>query len=685
MGFICHTARPKLIIDMECTTSLKCYNKRLWILILCWTDQQQNFHHTFSNIRRTCFQASQTFSGIWYISRTDAKTDPLKTMRTPATSIQFLWPGKIDGRMVYWGMSTKTTVVLVIMLNVVPEIYCNENTKHTHSAADVEAWTNTALVSNKLPGQIGHSTTNVSVPLQIRQSKKDQNKHLHLSSCKHSYFWNMAPNKERDTPEKPADTIPVKLTYFCAIGWRNKTVFFLFDLGAGRCPVPVLFSQHEIHIVQLKWKFLGRSAAVLFARRLSQGIVLIVPFVLGSVLISQLAKLTLDSISFVDKHSFCNSVKQSPLWLYLSILSFVGSLSAEYQGWRTSKTPTRHTIANKVFFTLNISCPHNQKIKSPDSKQQVMSALWAAVSGIKANPMYRAVESSVIMIPYKSIAGTSGRGILGVFWWSSMAIRLMMTTPAHLKTWSSRSGILLCSNWTFVTLLTCAKTNMKAARIPFRLCIQGLCCTSCSVPWAWPSLDPLPWCRSLSDSFVMPIFLSMSPPRFGCIADDSLENHHHHPWSLNVFSLPVDSFSYLSELLVQSPSVSRKAQDWHPKRKIFNWRSVCCEKHSNTTCTTYPYQVCFCEFQQELSPKNLTPPEGQVVSDCTGAEPYSLMCENPAVHGSHCLYVNTLNVPTIMLLFSSRQQRAFDRIGHQKSILSENCQPLLQVNIGFWS
>ncbi len=60
------------------------------------------------------------------------------------------------------------------------------------------------------------------------------------------------------------------------------------------------------------------------------------------------------------------------------------------------------------------------------------------------------------------------------------------------------------------------------------------------------------------------------------------------------------------------------------------------------------------------------------------------MCENPAVHGSHCVYVNSLNVRTIMLLFlSADNKEPFYRTGHQE--LSENCQPCLQVNTGFLS
>ncbi len=142
--------------------------------------------------------------------------------------------------------------------------------------------------------------------------------------------------------------------------------------------------------------------------------------------------------------------------------------------------------------------------------------------------MYRAVESSVTMTPYNSMIGTSCHGTFGILCLANIQTEEVSTIPTHLNTCSSRSGILLCSSWTFVTPTTCIKTNMNAARIPIRLCTQGLCCASCSVPWPCPCLDPLSWCRSLSDSFVMLIFLLMSPPRFRCIPDDSSENHHHY-------------------------------------------------------------------------------------------------------------------------------------------------------------
>ena len=56
-------------------------------------------------------------------SQTDPKVDPIKTRITPATSIQFLFPGKIDDNKVYWITKKSTTLVLQIMFTVLPEKY----------------------------------------------------------------------------------------------------------------------------------------------------------------------------------------------------------------------------------------------------------------------------------------------------------------------------------------------------------------------------------------------------------------------------------------------------------------------------------------------------------------------------------------------------------------------------------
>ncbi len=179
-------------------------------------------------------------------------------MKTPTTSIQFLWPGKMDDKMVFWGIRKNTTRVLIIMLNVLPEISCNEYTKHTHVAADANVWTETCKISKESPGQTGDSTMKVSVTLQTKQSEKDQNKDLHLSSCKHSYFLNKAPIKESVTPQKPAETTPASMTYFCGIGCRNITVLFSLGLAlaipAGWCALPSESKQQNCHIAQLSCK-----------------------------------------------------------------------------------------------------------------------------------------------------------------------------------------------------------------------------------------------------------------------------------------------------------------------------------------------------------------------------------------------------------------------------------------------
>ena len=57
------------------------------------------------------------------ISRMEDKEDPTKTRTTPTTSIQLMYPGRIDDSTVYWAISMNTTSVLTIAVTVLPEMY----------------------------------------------------------------------------------------------------------------------------------------------------------------------------------------------------------------------------------------------------------------------------------------------------------------------------------------------------------------------------------------------------------------------------------------------------------------------------------------------------------------------------------------------------------------------------------
>ncbi len=111
----------------------------------------------------------------------------------------------------------------------------------------------------------------------------------------------------------------------------------------------------------------------------------------------QLVELNLKSSFLSKEQNFSNSRMQS-LLLFLHVCK-VDFWKCSCQGWTTNVTPTRHNATHNTRRKLNFSCPHIQKIMSPASKPAVSSAHWAAVSGIKANPMYKAVELNVIRNP----------------------------------------------------------------------------------------------------------------------------------------------------------------------------------------------------------------------------------------------------------------------------------------------
>lgn len=103
-------------------------------------------------------------------------------MKAPVTSIQFLLPGNREAKIVYWGMSRKTTDVLMMMLTMVPEVYCKERMKaYQVVMADIQ-WAEVAPMSLWPLGHTGSSRIKVRIVLQISPTAKAQNNDLNLCS-----------------------------------------------------------------------------------------------------------------------------------------------------------------------------------------------------------------------------------------------------------------------------------------------------------------------------------------------------------------------------------------------------------------------------------------------------------------------------------------------------------------------
>ena len=143
---------------------------------------------------------------------------------------------------------------------------------------------------------------------------------------------------------------------------------------------------------------------------------------------------------------------------------------APCQGWITNMTPARHNATHNIFLQLNFSF----------------------------------MEPNITRNPYRTITGISCTATLGACCLTTIQTTQMMTIAAHLKAWSSRSGILLCSFWMLLSDTTWENMYMKAAMIPFRLSGQGLWCFSFSC-WSNSWFAVLPNGSSPLVSFDTPI------------------------------------------------------------------------------------------------------------------------------------------------------------------------------------
>ena len=164
----------------------------------------------------------------YWISKREAKTDPIKTRKAPTTSIQFLWPGKIEARTVYWGTSKRTTEVLKIMLRVEPEIDCKEHPQNTQIQTDAEQWTKTTVASFEFCGHTGDSARKVRIKLLVNPITKDQNNDLTMFSPTHGNFLKREVTKTYDTPPNPTKIMPITLLCSCGICSRNNSNILSF-------------------------------------------------------------------------------------------------------------------------------------------------------------------------------------------------------------------------------------------------------------------------------------------------------------------------------------------------------------------------------------------------------------------------------------------------------------------------
>ncbi len=210
--------------------------------------------------------------------------------------------------------------------------------------------------------------------------------------------------------------------------------------------------QHKTQAVQLNsdsfTNFLEDESALICSRSmLSQG--LFVSFFPSIVRLVQPLWQMEEFVTMPDEHSFLPCKLQS--FDSMSQRSFLVCPSEVVcQGWRVNKTPTIHNTTQNSLLRLNLSCPQNQKIKTPESKLDVLFEHWPEAAGINANPTQVVREPNEAKNPWNSTAATSDRGTTGNLCLISTQIMQEITTPIHLIAWSSKSGILLSSNWTEV-------------------------------------------------------------------------------------------------------------------------------------------------------------------------------------------------------------------------------------------
>ncbi len=260
----------------------------------------------------------------------------------------------------------------------------------------------------------------------------------------------------------------------------------------------VVSNQQESQLWQLDWNSFVIFMCIESASEISQGFA--VSLIPKCVWFLQLVELTLKFLSIFNEHNLFSFEKQ------LNVLfSLVGvTVAALCQGCITSIIPTMHNVTHNSFCMLVLSSAQALWINMPKNMLDELWKHWAEVTGIKAHPIKVAVVARVRSNEYKNTTGTSGTGTIGDLCFTNIQTVQVTIIPEHLKTCSSRSGILLCSNWTLVIPTMWQTTSMKAQMMPFSLSSQGILCSGCI---SSGSVGLLCRCRSLWDSFKAAIYM----------------------------------------------------------------------------------------------------------------------------------------------------------------------------------
>ncbi len=208
--------------------------KFLWREKIMWTIEN-NFwatksHHSsfLKTVDFFCVCIHFLFSEPQNISKREAKTDPIKTMKTPTTSIQFLWPGNIEALMVYCGISINTTAVQCITFTRVPEIYCKDQIQSTHIPTVAMQCKTTVTISMEPSGHTGTSTAKVNTKLLTIPKKNAQNKDLIISSPTQGYCCCTADWIEKQIPATAVRIYPSQVECWCGIWEKIPFTFCLF-------------------------------------------------------------------------------------------------------------------------------------------------------------------------------------------------------------------------------------------------------------------------------------------------------------------------------------------------------------------------------------------------------------------------------------------------------------------------